>query len=349
MGRAAAGTHPPALPCAEKNSLQVYLHQGLDPDRIPNFAKLRSRLEAGDFRSAEARKVGDNLFRARLDRRDRVLFSFARYAGETCVLILEHIPNHAYGKSRFLRLGETVDEIGKIDEASLPVPEPDSEDGKMELAYVPEDGNNGRGSFHVLDKVIFLDDAQHEAFGLSAPFIVVGSAGSGKTVLVLEKLKEAVGDVLYVTRSPHLADRSREAYCALNYGNDDQEAGFLSYGEFLETIRVPSTREVSFREFSDWFSRHRQATGLKDAYRAFEEFGGVITGNATDSPHLSLGKYEELGARKSIYPPEDRARVHALFLKYLSWLQESGRHDVNLLSHGYLSLVEPAWDFAVID
>ncbi|MXY65597.1 MAG: hypothetical protein F4Y85_10290 [Gammaproteobacteria bacterium] len=295
---------------------------------------------------AEARKVGDNLFRARLDRRGRVLFSFARYAGETCVLILEHIPNHAYGKSRFLRLGTTVDQV---DETSLPVPEPDSEDKKMELAYVPEDGKNGgRGSFHVLDKVLFLDDAQHEAFSLSPPFIVIGSAGSGKTVVVLEKLKEAVGDVLYVTRSPHLADRSREAYCGLGYGNDDQEAGFLSYAEFLETIRVPPTREVSFAAFSDWFSRHRQATGLKDAYRAFEEFGGVITGNATDA-YLSLEQYEGLGVRRSIYPPEDRNRVHALFLKYLFHLRESGRHDVNLLSHEYLSLVEPAWDFAVID
>jgi len=277
--------------------LQVYLHQGLDPDRIPHFAKLRSRLEAGDFRSAEARKVGDNLFRARLDRRGRVLFSFARYAGETCILILEHIPNHAYEKSRFLRLGTTVDQV---DETSLPVPEPDSEDKKMELAYVPEDGKNGRGCFHVLDKVLFLDDAQHEAFSLSPPFIVIGSAGSGKTVVVLEKLKQAVGDVLYVTRSPHLADRSREAYCGLNYGNDDQEASFLSYAEFLETIRVPPTREVSFAAFSDWFSRHRQATGLKDAYRAFEEFGGVITGNATDA-YLSLEQYEGLGVKRSFY------------------------------------------------
>ncbi|MXY65375.1 MAG: hypothetical protein F4Y85_09105 [Gammaproteobacteria bacterium] len=329
--------------------MQVYIHQGLDPDRIPNFAKLRSRLEAGDFRSAEARKVGDNLFRARLDRRDRVLFSFARYAGETCILVLEHIPNHDYAKSRFLRLGETVDEVDGVGEPGDTQPPASEPKDKTDLAYVPEDGKNGRGCFHVLDKVIFLDDAQHDAFSLAPPFIVVGSAGSGKTVLVLEKLKQAVGDVLYVTRSPHLADRSREAYCGLNYGNDDQEAGFLSYGEFLETIRVPPTREVSFAEFSDWFSRYQQATGLKDAWRAFEEFGGVITGNATDIPHLSLEQYEGLGVKRSIYPPEDRGRVHALFLKYLSWLQESGRHDVNLLSHEYLDLVGPAWDFIVID
>ena len=184
--------------------MRVYLHQGLDPDRIPNFDKMRSRLEAGDFRSADTRKVGDNLFRARLDHSNRILFSFARHGEETCILVLEYIPNHDYAKSRFLRLGATVDEIDPIDAVDAkrkagapPPPTPEPED-EMNLAYV----NPGRGSFHVLDKVIFLDDAQHEAFALAPPFIVIGSAGSGKTLLVLEKLKQAVGDVLYVTRSP---------------------------------------------------------------------------------------------------------------------------------------------------
>lgn len=324
--------------------MQVYLHQGLDPDRIPNFAKLRSRLEAGDFRSAETRKVGDNLFRARLDRRDRILFSFARHGGETCILVLEYVPNHAYGKSRFLAQGAPADGEQAADDEIAP-PSPESADEGVELAYL----NPRRGTFNVLDRVIFFDDAQQEAFALAPPFIVAGSAGSGKTVLTLEKLKQAEGDVLYVTRSPHLADRSREAYYGLNYGNGDQEAVFLSYGEFLESIRVPSTREIAFAEFARWFGRHERASGLRDAYRVFEEFGGVITGAAGDSPHLSRGEYEALGVRRSIYAPEDRGRVHDLFLKYLAHLGESGRHDVNILSHGYRNLAEPSWDFAVID
>ncbi len=280
-------------------ALQVYLHQGLDPGRIPNFAKLRSQFEVGDFRSAQTRKVGDNLFRARLDIRNRILFSFARHAGETSVLVLEYIPNHDYAKSRFLRMRETVDEIegpGVSGCGAIP-------DEAEELAYV----GSGRGSFHVLDKVIFFDDAQDEAFALAPPYIVIGSAGSGKTALILEKLKQAVGDVLYVTRSPHLADRSRETYYALHYENEDQETSFLSYAELLESIRVPPTPEIVFSEFSTWFSRHAQATGLKDAYRAFEEFAGVITGATIDSPYLSLQEYEERGVRRSIYAPEDRS------------------------------------------
>ena len=319
--------------------MHVLLYHDLNPGRIPNFAKLKSQLEAGDFRSADARKVGDNLFRARLDRSNRILFSFARYAGESYILVLEYIPNHAYEKSRFLARGAS------IDETRLPELQSEATGLGDELTYV----NRRRGSFNVLDKIIFFDDEQQEAFALAPPFIVIGSAGSGKTVLTLEKMKEAQGSVLYVTRSPYLVDKSRETYYALNYENEDQEIGFLSYAEFLESIRVPPTREIVFAEFARWFSRHRQASGLKDAYQLFEEFNGVITGSTTDAAYLDRTAYEALGVRQSIYPREDRRRVYGLFLKYLEHLGESERHDINILSHEYRSLVEPEWDFAVID
>ena len=319
--------------------MQVLLYHGLNPRRIPNFAKMKSRLEAGDFRSADARKVGDNLFRARLDRTNRILFSFARYGGDTYILVLEYIPNHAYEKSRFLARGV------QIDEARLPALPPESPREGEELTYV----NRRRGRFNLLDKIIFFDEAQQEAFALPPPFIVIGSAGSGKTMLTLEKMKEAQGRVLYVTRSPYLVDSSRETYYGLNYENEDQEISFLSYTEFLESIRVPDSREVLFDEFSRWFSRHRQASGLKDAYQLFEEFNGVITGSTAEHAFLGRRAYKGLGVRQSIYAPQDRGRVHRLFMKYLAHIEKSKRHDINILSHEYQSLVEPEWDFVVID
>ena len=319
--------------------MQVLLYHQLDPRRIPNFAKMRCYLEAGDFRSAQAKKVGDNLYRARLDHTNRILFSFARYQGETYVLVLEYIARHAYEKSRFLARGATVDED------RLPKLPSDATETASDLAYL----NPRRRSFNLLDKIISFDDAQQDVFSLPPPLIVIGSAGSGKTVLTLEKMKEAEGSVLYVTRSPFLVDNSRETYYGLNYENDDQEVSFLSYTEFLESIRVPQTREMHFADFARWFSRHRVATGLKDPYQLFEEINGVITGSSVDNAYLSKEDYKALGIRQSIYPADERDRVHDLFLKYVAHLNESGRHDVNVLSHGYQSLVEPVWDFVVID
>ncbi len=319
--------------------MHVLLYHGLNPEQIPNFAKMKAALEAGDFRSADARKVGDNLFRVRLDRTNRLLFSFARYRDETYILVLEYIANHAYEKSRFLARGAAVDE------SRLTVLPPEAPLQAEDLTYV----NLRRQPFNLLDKIIFFDDAQQDAFSLPPPLMIIGSAGSGKTVLVLEKMKQAQGRVLYVTRSPYLVDRSRETYYGLNYENEDQDISFLSYHEFLESIRVPETREMNFADFARWFARHRQATGLRDPYQLFEEFNGVITGTTAEEGYLSREAYAALGIRQSIYPPELRGRVHDLFTKYLVHLRESARHDINILSHDYRSRVAPIWDFVVID
>ena len=85
--------------------MKVLLYNELNPARIPNFPKLKGFLEAEDFRSAEVKKVGENLYRAKLDRSNRLLFSIRRYKEEAYALILEYIANHAYEKSRFLRCG----------------------------------------------------------------------------------------------------------------------------------------------------------------------------------------------------------------------------------------------------
>lgn len=323
--------------------MQLLLYDGLDPDRMPGFAKMASYLEAGNFTAAESKKVGDNLFRAKLDRSDRILFSFARHRDRTVILVLEHIRRHAYDKSRFLARGATVDEAKLPNLKALPTADALAE--AEPLAYV----NPRRPNFHLLDKPISFDDEQHEVYSLPTPLVVIGSAGSGKTVLTLEKMKQASGSVLYVTHSPFLVDRSRETYYGLNYENDDQEVSFLSFDEFIESIRVPSTRAIDFIRFARWFARHRVASKLRDPHQLFEEIAGVITGSSANGAWLSAEDYAGLGVRQSIYPAEERGRVHDLFLKYVDHLKESAQHDVNILSYEYQSLAQPVWDFVVID
>ena len=320
-------------------TLQVLLYNELDPTGIPNFSKVRSHLENGDFRSADVKKITDDLYRARLDRSNRLLFTFARHQGKTYILVLEFIANHAYDSSRFLRRGVAVDE-SRLPDAAAAVPE-----DAVDLAYV----NPNRHTFNVLDKVISFDDEQQAIFTVRPPLIVVGSAGSGKTVLTLEKMKEAEGNVLYVTRSPYLADSARELYYGMNYENDEQDVSFYSFAEFLESIRVPQSREMTFREFAGWFARHRTATGIKDAHQFYEEVHGVITGASADNAWLSKEEYLALGVRQSIYAVDERAKVYDLFDKYLAHLQSAGRHDSNVLSFEYQELVKPVWDFVVVD
>ena len=63
--------------------MKILIYRGLDTTVIPGFDKLAGYLSAGDFRSAEVKKIGDNLYRARLDRSNRLLFALYRHGRST--------------------------------------------------------------------------------------------------------------------------------------------------------------------------------------------------------------------------------------------------------------------------
>jgi hypothetical protein len=319
--------------------MRLLTYAGLDLSRVrAPFEKLRAAIERDDFRSADVKKlVGAPYYRAKLDYADRLLLQFVRHGQEVVCLALEVIAQHAYDKSRFLR-GARVDEshiedAGTAEAATAAAP----------VRYL----HPGRSDFHLLDKVISFDETQDAIYRAAAPLVVVGSAGSGKTALTLEKLRQVEGSVLYVTHSAYLAQSARGLYCAHGYENDAQEAEFLSYREFLETLAVPAGREVDFARFRAWFERHRQTHRFADAHPLFEEFRGVIGSRAEGV--LSAEAYRALGARESIFPPEHRDAVHALFGKYRAWLCEDGLFDSNLVAHEWQALAAPTYDFVVVD
>lgn len=317
--------------------MQILLYNELDPGSINGFAKWRSFMEADDLKSADVKKIGDNLYRARLNRSDRLLLSFYRHGGERYALVLEYLKNHDYAGSRFLRHGVTVDEdkIPPLEEAPEDLPT---------LAYV----NAEHGRFNLLDKVISFDENQQAVFALQPPLVIIGSAGSGKTALTLEKLKACRGDVLYVTLSPYLVKNSRDLYYAHQYENPHQQVDFLSFEEFLESIQAPNGKPVSFRDFADWFGRLPRLA-IKDAHKLFEEFHGVLTGPSVEAAYLQREEYLNLGVRQSIFPAEERPLVYDIFTRYLAFLQEQRLYDSNILSHQYLKKLSPRYDFVVVD
>ena len=329
--------------------MRVLLYKDLDTRGVkPAFIKLRAAIEAGDFRSADVKKLSPTAYwRAKLDHSNRLLLQFARCGDETVCLVLEVIANHAYDKSRFLR-GAAVDEAKIEREPALH----DAGPGQVFAEALPLRWLHAtRAEFELLDKPIVFDDAQEAVRRLPAPVVVVGSAGSGKTAVTLAKLREAEGRVLYVTHSAYLAQSARALYDAHGYENPAQQAEFLSYREFVETLRVPAGRELTFSAFRAWFDRHRQtlrgALGELDAHALFEEFRGVL-GAGAQGP-LDLPAYLALGPRQSLLGGAAREAAHALFQRYRQWLADAGLFDLNLVAFEWRSLAQPACDFVVID
>ena len=323
--------------------MNILYYRDLNYAKVKNqFEKTVGFLKEGNFSSAEVKKMATNgYYRAKLDYENRLLFKFAWYNDQYYLLLLEVIYNHDYEKSRFLR-------GAKIDESKLELLRSTDEVGEQnreELVYKNPDANH----FHLLDKVISFDQDQERLFRIKPPVIIIGSAGSGKTVLTLEKLKTLKGDVLYVTLSPFLVENSASLYYANHYENDRQEIDFLSYKEFLETLRIIKGRELDYQAFENWLHPRSHSFGIKDPHKLFEEFRGVLTGKEITKEYLSLEDYLGLGIKQSIFLSDERKKAYAAFRQYIEFLRENGMYDLNMVSYNWLVYCKPRYDFIVID
>ncbi len=130
-----------------------------------------------------------------------------------------------------------------IDEDKIPAVNSITSETLPALTYV----NTVHKHFNLLDKIISFDGDQQEIFDLLPPLVIIGSAGSGKTALTLEKMKQATGDVLYVSHSPFLVQSARNLYYAHNYDNGDQNVEFLSFRVIMTNIAEGTAKVLSGR------------------------------------------------------------------------------------------------------
>ena len=318
--------------------MDILIYNELETAKISGFGKLVDYLKEDDFKSAEVKKIQPNLYRAKLNRSDRILFSIYQYQDKNYILILEYLKKHDYQGSHFLNADIEINEdlipvIESVDEIQI--------DEKM--VYV----NSNNPQFVYLNKFISFDDVQQYIYKQYPPLVIIGSAGSGKTAILLEKIKQLEGQILYVTLSSFLVKNSRELYYSEHYYNENQLVDFYSYQEFLESIAVPSQNIADIDYFMSWYKanyKHKFS-----AHSIYEEFKGVLTGAMTDQAYLSEQGYLALGVKQSIFHVDERAEVYAIFKHYLQDLEKQNLADLNILSYDYLSKVKPSYDFVVID
>ena len=333
--------------------MRVLEYAGFDPARVrPAYERVVKAFIENTLSELDLKKLRGSVhpvmqshqlalapgfYRARLGYADRLLFSFVRDGAETCVLMLEVIFGHDYQKSRFLR-GAAIEEEHISAIVSTLTAEP-----SIAMRYLHPKNR----CVYWLDKPLSFDDSQTEIFNAPAPMVLVGSAGSGKTALTLEKLKTIPGDVLYVTHSSYLASNARDKYFATGDIVVEQNAEFLSYREFLETLKICAGTEVTWPMFYGWFQRIRQAFKALDAHQLYEEIRGVIC--AQPGGVLSRADYLALGVRQSIFTNAQRSEVFDVFERYLRQLEAEGWYELSLLAHERLALAAPRYDFVVID
>jgi UvrD-like helicase C-terminal domain len=319
-------------------SYEVLRINDFDPMGLaPRIDHVQKVLANGEWGSIPVKKLlNKNLYQAKLDDATRLLFKIGALKERKFILLLGCIKDHNYARSRFPGNHQ-------VSESDFEIPQ--NEEDLYQLVYV----NTEEKRFQLLDKVISFDGTQNRVFYLPLPLIVVGSAGSGKTALMLEKMKTMSGQVLYTTHSKFLVENSRRVYYSNNYENDSQEVDFLSFKEFLQSVQVPQGKELTYQIFSTWWQRHQIGSVVKDPHKLFEEFRGVLTGSDTNCAYLSRENYLSLGVKQSIFIESEREAVYDLFEKYLRFLKEAGYFDQNLVSFQYLEKAVARYDFVVVD
>ena len=305
------------------------------------YKKALDMFHQDNLMSMEIKKTADKkLYKAKLDHKNDLLFKIGNYKGTPHAFMLEVVCDHIAENSRFLkRCNKEDQDLMQRPEWNLPV-----DSNLDDIHYINEDSS----VFNFLDKIISLDQIQEQIYFMPPPLILIGSAGSGKTALILEKIKLLVGDILYVTHSDYLAKTSRDTYYAFDYTHEEQNIDFLSYREYLETIKIPDGSEITFKAFQRWFVKTKNFCKVKNEHKLFEEFKGVIS-SSVDKKYMTQQEYLKLGIKQSIFTKGEREEVYGLFLKYLSFLKENSFYDVNLISFDYLSKISPRYDFVVID
>ncbi len=323
--------------------MQILYHNDINTKGVKKqFDKVVEFLSKADFKSADVKKmIPYNYYRAKLDDTNRLLFAYCKHEENRCIILLEVIMNHDYANSRFLR-GASIDESKLLSLNS----EKDLDTGEVNaLTYV----NKNTNKIQILDKFISFDDIQAKVYSLPLPLIIIGSAGSGKTALILEKLKLYTGKLMYVTLSSYLVENSNRLYYSNNYENENQELDFYSFNEYVQSIDFPTGKEMNQMAFEQWIWKHKQTYKIKDTYKLFEEFKGVLTGANTTMPYLDKATYMNLGVRQSVYMETEREAIYDLFTKYLAYLKEQNYYDINIAVFERLEKVAPIYDLIVID
>ena len=325
--------------------MKILLYNRLNTEPVQRqFDKTLQFLQNGDFRSADVRKMKtQGFYRARLDDTNRLLFKIGEYEGEKYLFILEVILNHDYDKSRFLRGAAVQEEKLK---AIYDVKNVDKEDVE-EIPYL----NSLCRSFTILNKFITFDENQTEILYHEAPILLLGAAGSGKTVLALEKIRQTKGRILYVTLSAFLAEKAKEIYLKDSEPIDGQEVKFASLDEYIRLFIFPKgkIREATYQDFKAWFEQIKSTMRTKDCHKIFEEIRGVLTCATSGRGYLTADEYEKLGVRQSVFPLNDRKEVYAIFEKYINWLTPAGLYDPNVTAFIALDNIRPIFDLVVVD
>ncbi|MEG2090431.1 UvrD-helicase domain-containing protein [Niameybacter sp.] len=217
-----------------------------------------------------------------------------------------------------------------------------------------------------------------------APFLLFGSAGSGKTTIGVYKLIQLLtGDpnlkVGYFTYSAQLSDTAKKIYANVKRNELSEEERRLQegsidfypikmylrqYGGARKIVEYEQFHQEFYREaYANYMQtpKYKKACKGKEAYDVWKEIRGILKGFGGINWDLEVLKtsngmlleevYIKLDAKYSPYNLEERQFLYKLACDYCEWLKRGNLYDENDLARAVLKSGTQfaCYDWIVID
>lgn len=286
--------------------------------------------------AAGVRKNGDNreklrgnqrIYSVRLNQKGRIIYTYFKHEGKLYPLILEADENHDYS-TKYLDGKVYRDFLAKHGQAfidlieSEPEPEPDPDPESGSSSSSEPSNNNARISFrpiHIIGAQAL--ELSEEQTRITAPALVEGPGGSGKTCVAFRLLEQNSGEkVLYLTQSNDLADHVRRLWAQSRHLDENNgNVDIFTYEELIQQGNhyrlTPGSAE---KQFLLWFAEYDKKS--KFAANLVYQECRIISGYQKDD-------YLKAGGKQTIFQ-ESEERGYA-YKAYQKWMEHCQANQLN--------------------
>ena len=291
------------------------------------------------------------IYSAHINKEQRILFTTMPINQNPCLIILDVVLNHDYGKSWVFKNKTAVSSfisryLNSVDPVVLEIEEIVIDDQELSTVTTPnlcEEMSHSRFLSIQNQTMLIWNDSQTAAIQADFPFAIIGSAGSGKTAIALQHLQAQCNDtsatLYYVSKSPGLVAEFKRIWdSSLDHKQDPSllsRVHILSYEDLIRSIdNLHTKKTVDERYFITWFNEHLfgkrfktlQRLRLTALYNEFQLLATVSTTLFTDVTTI----YDQLGQRQSHIPAEARQELFMLYQHYLNMLSTTNSVDFSL-------------------
>lgn len=294
-----------------------------------------TRILSGDYPSTDLEKLRTPLaypiYSWRINKRDRLLFT----THQGCLHVLEHIPNHDYQKSRFLRSGVLDKSMAAFEFTdTLEIDKPVFTGDHSVYVEIPLEYYN--------QKFIDLSHEQISAAAFPLPAVVNGGAGTGKTLVGLSRLAGQINhgqNLLYVSKTARLVENIEIQW---REGFEHQDSPTLDFKTYNQLFYPAAVNLVGANNFEQWFD------GLKEDRTIPLSTAKECYAECYTCSGFSLEDYQDLGLRHSLIETGAgrQAFYTKIFQRYSLVLTEQGKVDPALSA---VTRRETRYELIVVD